>query len=179
MENLNADNYILKIAKTLEYDAQTESNSVFNPPAETGIWAMISRQHFGDENGKTKCTFGRLEIPDKLENVKISLGCARLITVKESQSDVVCNPGEIIVARAHSGDENGKTKYSLRQVYAQFGDSPIKYPCVTMSTEHVEVKESSGTTAEAEGKCIVRRSHFGDENAKTDYTLGKIAIPCI
>ncbi len=168
----------------IDYDvreAQKESGSVFQG---NGYQILVARQHKGDENGNTICTFASLSVegtglPDWITGVMVQK--VRDVTVKESESDIQCADGEVIMGRTHIGDENGETTYSIGEVIVLVEAKDDMYLkakgcCVHTDIEEKTCKESEGKLMDYEGRCIVGRKHQGDENKDTTYTFAKIAI---
>ena len=169
--------YYFDYDERLEIFDEKESNSEFifsDEKRET--YHLISRQHKGDENGKTICKFAKFKIPTEYKDkLVVYVGCPRYVKVKESCSNITCSSGEVIVGRTHYGDENGYTVYQIAEVYAAVNKTIRR--CMTVDTCYKEFKESIGIEAHMGGRCIVGRSHYGDENGTTTYTFGKIVVP--
>lgn len=144
---------------------------------------LISRQHKGDENGNTWCEFAefglsQLAIDKKLNEVYV-IHNRNVKIDRESSSEVICQDGEVILGRKHTGDENGVTEYKIGRVYVGIKDMDLLIPCVTINRRTKECKESSGEQMHLGGLSMVGRTHKGDENGKTIYTFADIAIPIL
>ncbi len=179
MSKISIQKLNLNLTGITEDGEQKESDSSFEAPEGCHI---VARLHSGDENGRSKCKYGRFELSLEAEQLgfgEIVYGERRTVTVKESASDVRCESGEIIVKRVHTGDENGNTQYTLAQVYVRISGTQILVPCRTGEITHVTVKESSGNCAESAGRSMVARSHKGDENKDTTYGFAKIYVTYI
>lgn len=170
----------LNLDNTQTQTVTKESNSSFYSKTATGN--LTSRQHKGDENGSTICGFSDLVLPQTefLPQIKrIVLGTPQKITVKESDSNVQCNDGEVIIGRSHIGDENGDTTYTIAKVYIELKESNILCSCRTVNKEQMTCKESSNVLMSKSGKSIVGRQHYGDENKNTTYTFANLQFPVI
>ncbi|WP_344982384.1 hypothetical protein, partial [Streptosporangium fragile] len=87
-------------------------------------------------------------------------------TVKESNSSFRCPANEVMIGRAHYGDENGKTTYRCGRVYVN-GEQVT----VTLTTTSA-VRESRSDYSTPEDMAIIGRAHYGDENSYTTYYAG-------
>jgi hypothetical protein len=91
-------------------------------------------------------------------------------TVRESDSYFWCPQDEVMIGRAHSGDENGYTTYFCGQIY--------------IDNQRVEVLEPPYKDDEWEDTthfvtpddyALVRRDHYGDENGFTFYYCARLS----
>lgn len=179
MKEINVQMITLEQVNIIETVPQKESDSNFT---DADYRHLAARKHEGDENGNTWCKFASLQIPLESEALGLTdvvIGDSRTVSVKESESNVQCEHGEIIVARKHHGDENGTTEYTIAQVYARINTTKILIPCVAINPEEKTCKESDGSYMEIAGKCMVGRRHNGDENKNTTYTFAHIAVPYV
>lgn len=153
--------------------------------ADKKTYCIAARYHYGDENGNSAVKFARLALPLEATfagYVDVWLEYARQVTQKESNSDVQCaeSPAEVFTERAHSGDENGKTTYTVYKVVAKKisveSRSQELCDCVLMEKESITKKESQSEWVEVADKVIVGRGHSGDENGNTTTTFAKVCI---
>lgn len=171
---MNFKKITLQLSGATDY-SDKESNSDFAGDAGT---CLVSRKHSGDENGDTTCIFAKLIIPIDMEGQgvqEIVLYGARIVTVKESNSFVLCGGHEVITRRVHHGDENGETEYTIQGVYARLSSTQTYIPCVMDNIETVSNKESSNDAA-IDGKVIIGRIHNGDENGTTQTVFANICV---
>lgn len=179
MSKVSIQKLYLNLTGVTEGREQKESHSSFEAPEGCHI---VARLHSGDENGISKCKYGRFELSLEAEQLgfgEIVYGEQRTVTVKESDSMVRCENGEVIVKRTHTGDENGDTQYTLAQVYVRISGTQVLVPCRTDKITNVTVKESIGNYAESAGKSMVVRTHKGDENKNTTYGFAGIYVTYI
>lgn len=183
MNNISRSKTIaMNLINTTEVGPQDESKSVFQGE---GYQILVGRRHKGDENDSTWCKFASLS----LEGVEVPSWIAGVIVQKvreveikkESESDIQCSDGEVIMGRTHIGDENDPTTYTIGEVILLIEVEDDMYLrargcCVHIEKEEITCGESEGKWMEVEGKCIVGRKHIGDENKDTTYTFAKIAI---
>lgn len=96
-----------------------------------------------------------------------------------------CGGNNVIVGRAHIGDENGKTKYSYGCPIIVFDDKNLKLArlfrldprvCTYESTQSGSLKESNHDFICGDSECITGRKHSGDENGATIYEKSKLKI---
>lgn len=152
--------------------------------ADRKYYCISARYHSGDEKGDSAVRFARITLPQAAKDAGFSdawLEYARQVTQKESNSDVQCasSPAEVFTERAHSGDENGSTTYTIYKVAAEkiaADGSSLRCEGVLTEREQVTKKESKSGWVEVAGKVIVGRSHKGDENADTTTTFAKICL---
>lgn len=152
--------------------------------SERKEYCISARYHSGDENGKSALKFARIVLSQSAKDAGFAdawLEYARQVTQKESSSDVQCSvsPAEVFTERAHSGDENGSTTYTICRVVAEkIGADGSFSRCDGILTEQEAVtkKESKSEWVEVADKVIVGRTHKGDENADTTTTFAKICL---
>jgi hypothetical protein len=136
---------------------------------------LTGRYHSGDENGKTAYEYATLKAIDAAGNP-----VGGVITVedqrwegniKESNGTYNASAGRVIVGRRHSGDENGQTAYKTGVVkYNGLATTIINY-----TTSGIN-KESKWNWFKTDGTHVITgRSHSGDENGNTYYSVGTIA----
>ncbi|GAA3138370.1 hypothetical protein GCM10010466_31640 [Planomonospora alba] len=86
-------------------------------------------------------------------------------TVKESSGvRFTCPAGQVMTGRAHSGDENGYTKYSCSRIL-------INGEQVTVEPRNwsPEERENNSFFEAPQNQVIIGRFHEGDENGYTSY----------
>ncbi|MFI6451013.1 hypothetical protein ACIBF6_05620 [Streptosporangium amethystogenes] len=91
------------------------------------------------------------------------------ITLREPDSTFVCSAGEVLIDRAHWGDENGWTRYRCGQIR-------IDGEAVTVQTGNWSygIKESNSYFAAPADQVLIGRRHQGDENGLTWYLAGTL-----
>jgi len=176
-----------------------DKGSVFLCPKDDQV--IVGRMHLGDENGKTSYKYGALSfINDGVsKNYEYKLSDVFYSDyMKESDSSFICLDGALIVGREHIGDENGKTRYAYKKLYARKKSAKNDSDwilCKRYSDERKEVctKESSGKWAEdlviiKSGTAVpgpeksyyapmYGRSHKGDENKDTTTYFAVMTFP--
>lgn len=96
---------------------------------------------------------------------------------KESNSSVSCTAGCCIIARQHTGDENGKTTYKQGLLTAIGLKDFLKYDVDLGEPIPSETqKESNSNFDFSDSRVIVGRNHKGNENGNTYYTTCKITV---
>ncbi|MGW2213369.1 hypothetical protein ACWCSD_00140 [Nonomuraea sp. NPDC001684] len=80
-------------------------------------------------------------------------------TVKENDSSFFCPQNEVLIGRAHHGDENGHTTYWCGKIW-------IDRTQVAVSTNHYQLvdPETYSWFEAPESNAMVGREHDGDEN---------------
>ncbi|MEV4223296.1 hypothetical protein [Nonomuraea sp. NPDC049725] len=91
-------------------DPQRESSSFYETPADQ---AIAGRWHTGDENGSTRYRPATLHWQGRQLRLAAHVWTGNL---KESSHYSHGTPGEVMVGRAHWGDENGSTRYRYATV---------------------------------------------------------------
>jgi curli biogenesis system outer membrane secretion channel CsgG len=89
---------------------QRESSSFYEAPADL---ALVGRWHSGDENGTTRYRTGALYWQGQQLRLAAYVWTGNL---RESGHFSQGTPGEVMVGRAHWGDENGDTRYRYATV---------------------------------------------------------------
>ncbi|MFC5946404.1 hypothetical protein [Micromonospora harpali] len=89
-------------------------------------------------------------------------------TVKESNSSFMCPANEVMIGRAHYGDENGKTTYRCGRIYVNGEQASVEL--ATTKT----LRERDSYYAIAGDAAIIGRKHIGDENGYTTYYVGRM-----
>lgn len=86
---------------------------------------------------------------------------------RESNSNVVCPTGKVLVGRVHYGDENGNTQYNCCSVRPIGGSTDVtRFSCAWSGA----IKESSGINYVCpSNRVMIGRAHYGDENGSTYY----------
>ncbi|MEC3914530.1 hypothetical protein [Nocardia sp. CDC160] len=69
---------------------------------------LIGREHQGDESGVTRYLVGTVAVNDQMVSFT-DTGWSE--SMSESESQLVARDGEVMIGRAHSGDENGATQH--------------------------------------------------------------------
>ena len=96
-----------------------------------------------------------------------------------------CLPNNVIVARKHTGDENGVTKYKygVPFVYFEGNDAELAsrhelHPIITVSNTYEKdyAKESDHCCQCGYSEAFTSRKHYGDENGTTIYGISLIGI---
>ena len=160
---------------------QKESSSSLECPANT---IVVGRYHKGDENKNSQLRCGTFSAyysengdvgtcsGERVYGVTITVEDAYWDEWKNERNGYFQAPyGYVIVGRAHSGDENGQTRYKYGKVYVSNGTTKkavLMYDLVIDGP----FKESNGANgygwaAKNGGYMMVGRQHTGDENGKT------------
>ncbi len=87
--------------------------------------------------------------------------------VKESDHRFTCPDDEVLVGRAHDGDENGKTFYKCAT--ATQNGAPIKFIDTTSYGPYKESEKDGHLYTCPKNTAMVGRSHYSDENGNTWY----------
>ena len=160
---------------------QKESSSSLECPANT---IVVGRYHKGDENKNSQLRCGTFSAyysengdvgtcsGERVYGVTITVEDAYWDEWKNERNGYFQAPyGYVIVGRAHSGDENGQTRYKYGKVYVSNGTTK---KAVLMYDLVIEgpFKESNGANgygwaAKNGGYMMVGRQHTGDENGDT------------
>ncbi|MGI0120387.1 hypothetical protein [Zooshikella sp. RANM57] len=140
--------------------------------------ALTGIRHSGDENGETVYTCSSLYIKNVSNGEIILKNPYSLGSDEESSSSFTCEGFSIMVGRNHRGDENGDSYMKCAYPYTKDGKR-IK-PII----EHYDsqTQSSSNFDSTSYNMIMVKRSHYGDENADTNMTYKKLAIyevPCV
>jgi type II secretory pathway pseudopilin PulG len=90
-----------------------ESDAVY---IARGGTVIVGRQHSGDENGQTSYETGFIEFNGRRATLNGSITSP---SIKESSGILYVAPSGVLIARIHSGDENGQTTYAYSTVSAQ------------------------------------------------------------
>ncbi|MEU8269728.1 hypothetical protein AB0B89_21540 [Sphaerisporangium sp. NPDC049002] len=91
------------------------------------------------------------------------------ITLREPDSTFTCTAGEVMVDRAHMGDENGWTTYGCAQVLVNGEPASVQTGNWTLAG-----KESNSYFAGPLNHVLLGRKHLGDENGLTSYLTGTL-----
>lgn len=93
-------------------------------------------------------------------------------TVKESAGvPVVCPSNQVLLGRAHSGDENGNTTYYCGLILIDGQMVQVSAPNWSSSQ-----KESDSFFAAPGDMALVGRQHTGDENGSTRYATASLSV---
>lgn len=100
------------------------------------------------------------------------------ITTVEADSDIRCATNEVLVARGHTGDENGTTTYRCQRLGIHT-DGPYFSWAAAGVRAQPSVQESQGhaVMCPAAAPVMVSRTHSGDENGMTTYGCGAVRWP--
>ncbi|WP_181874199.1 hypothetical protein [Marinitenerispora sediminis] len=91
-------------------------------------------------------------------------------TVRESAGvPVVCPTNQVLLGRAHSGDENGSTTYYCGLILIDGQQVQVSAPIWSGSQ-----RESDSFFAAPVNQVLVGRQHSGDENGQTRYLYARI-----
>ncbi|WP_344972982.1 hypothetical protein, partial [Streptosporangium fragile] len=153
----------IQIIHTYTYTMK-ESNSPFYCPANE---VMIGRSHYGDENGNTTYRCGRIYINGELVTVTL----ATTGTVRESKSNYSTPEDKAITGRYHVGDEKEDTLYFASALSWQG-----KTVRLTSRRWTGYVRESNHISIAGANEVMTGRSHYGDENGRTDYEYATVTI---
>ncbi|KAB8186589.1 hypothetical protein [Microbispora catharanthi] len=143
----------------------TESDHAFQCPTNE---VLIGREHYGDENGITGYTCGRVYIDgEQITVMKFPLGDA----MKESDSFFSAPENNAIVGRRHKGDENGTTTY-------YYGTLFWKGRVVRLTSRGwtIPLVESHHASMAGAVEVMTGRRHSGDENGDTAYEYGTVTL---
>ncbi|MEU8378614.1 hypothetical protein [Streptosporangium sp. NPDC048865] len=142
-----------------------EWNTQFTCPTNQ---VLTGRSHVGDENAWTTYYCSWIFVND--EQVRVHLG-DWTSGQKESRSEYVAPPDQALVGRAHSGDENGTTRY--RTATLSWQGQTVRLTGAAWTGEY---KESNHTTHAGHNQVMTGRKHTGDENGKTRYLYATVAL---
>ncbi|MFG1874096.1 hypothetical protein ACGFIV_04580 [Sphaerisporangium sp. NPDC049003] len=100
---------------------------------------------------------------------KIEVIFGAFTTIREPDSTFTCPAGEVLIDRAHWGDETGWTRYRCGQVR-------INGETVSVQTRNWTTagKESNSYFASPPDHVLIGRRHLGDENGLTSYLTGAL-----
>ena len=157
---------------------------------EKAHFCLIARKHDGDKNGTTNVRYAVPSLSDEAKKAGFTdvwLEYTNEVAMQESGKSgegysllpYHLDPVQVITKRRHEGDENGTTTYSLAKVVAQKNVSNEKklYYCKAVENTVVTVtndKESKPDWAQKDGKVIIGRKPWGDENGRPETALGQI-----
>ena len=164
------------------------NNGTSSYEAKNGC-VIVGRKHAGDENGYTYYLTGKPKIFDvDLCNEVDEVGIAVLDkhttdSFKQSNLNFTCEGNNVIVGRAHTGDENGFTTFVYAELAVQKVNPTGKYNYSIgvvepkkplLFEESIKIaKESNGEWALSKlGEYylpMVAMSHSGDENGTSTY----------
>lgn len=150
---------------------------------------IVGRKHTGDENGYTYYLTGKPKIFDvDLCNEVDEVGIAVLDrhttdSFKQSNLNFTCEGNNVIVGRAHTGDENGFTTFVYAELAVQevkptgeysYSIGVVEPKKPLLFEESIKIaKESNGEWALSKlGEYylpMVAMSHSGDENGTSTY----------
>ncbi|MEU6718644.1 hypothetical protein ABZ897_44880 [Nonomuraea sp. NPDC046802] len=93
-------------------------------------------------------------------------------TVKESAGiPVACPTNQVLLGRAHSGDENGSTTYYCGLILIDGQQVRVSAP--SWSSQQ---RESNSFFAAPPNEVLVGRQHSGDENGPTRYATASMSV---
>lgn len=120
--NYDNDKGRFKTCAEKNYDNANTAYLYFTCPTNQ---VMLGRSHEGDENGDTRYRCGALYQgkPEDKKRVSVWPGTWSQ-AMKEADSEHRCPAGEVMVGRAHKGDENNDTRYLCAKLRAPV-DAPI------------------------------------------------------
>ena len=164
-----------------ELTHQPESSSSLECPGNT---IVVSRYHHGDENKNSSLRCGTFSAyysengnvgtcsGERVYGVTITVEDTYWTDWKGEKNSTFNAPsGYVIVGRAHSGDENGNTRYKVGRVYVSNGTTK---KAVTMYGSGTDgpYKESEGYVDHGYigmngAYMMTGRKHDGDENGNT------------
>ncbi len=150
---------------------------------------IVGRKHAGDENGYTYYLTGKPKIFDvdlcsEVEEVGIAvLDRHTTDSFKQSNLNFTCEGNNVIVGRAHTGDENGFTTFVYAELAVQevkptgeysYSIGVVEPKKPLLFEESIKIaKESNGEWALSKlGEYylpMVAMSHSGDENGTSTY----------
>ncbi|MGI8312867.1 hypothetical protein [Saccharopolyspora hattusasensis] len=146
---------------------QTVKESAGTPVLCPTNQVLLGRAHYGDENGNTTYYCGLILIDGQQVQVSAPHWSD---SQRESNSFFTASPGEVLVGRQHSGDENGQTRYATASMSAW--GQPVELTSYRWSAGQ---KESNSYSKAGEYEVMVGRQHSGDENGQTQYQYARIA----
>lgn len=164
------------------------NNGTSSYEAKNGC-VIVGRKHAGDENGYTYYLTGKPKIFDvDLCNEVDEVGIAVLDrhttdSFKQSNLNFTCEGNNVIVGRAHTGDENGFTTFVYAELAVQevkptgeysYSIGVVEPKKPLLFEESIKIaKESNGEWALSKlGEYylpMVAMSHSGDENGTSTY----------
>lgn len=141
-----------------------ESNSTHVCPSGK---VMVGRVHSGDENGNTQYNCCNVRPVGGITNVTPT-NCAWSGAIKESRgTNYFCPANQVMVGRAHYGDENGSTYYYCCNL--DDAGLPLLVDSFTCAWSF-GLRESDGFAYTCPWpKVLTGRVHYGDENGTTHY----------
>ncbi|PKV90068.1 hypothetical protein [Streptomyces sp. TLI_146] len=93
-------------------------------------------------------------------------------TVRESAgTPVTCPTNQVLLGRAHSGDENGNTTYYCGFILIDNEMVTVSAPIWSASQ-----RESNSHFAAPGDQVLVGRQHTGDENGQTRYATASMSV---
>ncbi|WP_313740070.1 hypothetical protein [Pseudomonas sp.] len=105
-----------------KYDNENAGYLYFTCPANQ---VMLGRSHKGDENGDTQYRCGALYQGEPEDGKRVSVWPGTWSeAIKEADSEHSCPANQVMVGRAHKGDENNDTRYLCAKLRAPV-DAPI------------------------------------------------------
>ncbi|MFC5828793.1 hypothetical protein [Nonomuraea insulae] len=147
--------------------SETVRESTGNPVVCPHNQVLVGRAHSGDENGSTTYYCGMILIDGQVATVS---GPSWSEPQRESNSFFTAQGNQVLVGRAHSGDENGPTRYATASMSA--GGRAIELTSYRWSPGQ---RESNSYSKAGDYEVMVGRSHSGDENGQTHYQYARIA----
>ena len=174
--------YLCRISSQ-ELTHQPENESSFECPGNT---IVVSRYHNGDENKNSSLRCGTFAAyyqengnvgtcrGERVYGVTITVEDAYWTEWRgERNSNFSAPSGYVIVGRAHSGDENGNTRYKVGRVYVSNGTTKKAVTMYDKSTygpgrESCKDRDYSCRWKGMDGAYMMTgRRHDGDENGDT------------
>ena len=152
-------------------------------------YVIVGRKHAGDENGLTYYLTGKPKIFDvdlcnEVHEARIAvLDRYNSDSFKQSNLNFTCEGNNVIVGRAHTGDENGFTTFVYAELAVQevkptgeysYSIGVVEPKDPLLFEESIKIaKESNGEWALSKlGEYylpMVAMSHSGDENGTSTY----------
>ncbi|MEG3135592.1 hypothetical protein SC206_18705 [Rouxiella sp. T17] len=147
-------------------EEQAESRSDFTCPANQVI---VSREHTGDENGRTRYKCATVSQDGKAFTTKDAQWSE---SIKESAGTYYQCPesSPVMTGRKHSGDENGNTLYQCSTLINASGQT-VK---VTDGKWSENLQENHSSFECPANTVMIGREHSGDENGNTKYYCGQV-----
>ncbi|TLP61077.1 MULTISPECIES: hypothetical protein [Pseudomonas] len=110
------DKHSYKTCAEKKYDNANAQFLYFSCPADQ---VMTGRSHEGDENGDTRYQCAELyQGANEAKNRVTVWPASWSAPIKESNSEHACPAGQVMVGRAHKGDENNDTRYLCAKLRA-------------------------------------------------------------
>ncbi|GAA2669000.1 hypothetical protein LV78_004150 [Actinosynnema pretiosum] len=129
--------------------------------AAVGLLAAMPVTASAAETGSSAQSSAQIVVIDAYtEKIKESAGVA-----------FTCPTNQVLIGRAHGGDENGTTTYYCALILIDAQIAAVSAP-----TWSGNQKESNSLFSAATDQVLVGRQHSGDENGQTRYATAQLSV---